>query len=172
MRFTTITRAAIAVLAVATAGSLAAPISPDGTPPIPELNITEMENGTFILEAPYNNGTAMNETEIMGIPPPAGLSHLKCIRNFFRNKKLSPVERESMIGCYKEFEARGEWIGRMTKCNETRRYFQAWGHHWDSPPDCWNACKNCFQSSVFDLVGNLRCLKFEGLTARCSVTYE
>ncbi|KAI1091446.1 hypothetical protein F5B19DRAFT_493362 [Rostrohypoxylon terebratum] len=172
MRFTAITRATIAVLAVAGAGTLATPISSDGTPPIPELNITEIENGTSVPEVPYNITTS-NGTEITGgIPPPPWLAHLKCIPNFFRNKRLSHAEQQRIMGCYEDYLERGEWIDRMTKCRGTRRYFQAWGHHWDSPVDCWNACQMCFESAVYERAGNLRCFKFEGLTARCAVTYE
>ncbi|KAI0884898.1 uncharacterized protein GGS22DRAFT_189111 [Annulohypoxylon maeteangense] len=169
MRFITIARtvlAASAVLAVGGAVSQAAPISPFST-----ANNTE---GSASVSALSYNETVDegNVTVYKGIDGLPWLSHITCKRNFFNEKQLTPEERERMLGCYKDFQDKGQWVGQMTKCNDTKRYFQSWGHHWDSPPDCWNACKGCFEDAVFDQAANFRCWKYEGFSARCHVTYE
>ncbi|KAI1210767.1 uncharacterized protein F4807DRAFT_58186 [Annulohypoxylon truncatum] len=173
MRFTTIVRAVIAVSLTLAAGTgvLAAPVSSASAPSSAAVENTEGDGYAFALSI----NDAANEGNVTvdgGLPGLPWLSHIRCIPNFYRGKKVSPVERERLLGCYKKFQEKGEWISKMTKCPDTRRYFQSWGHHWDSPPDCYNACKSCFENSVFDQAANFRCFKYEGITARCHVTYE
>ncbi|KAI2464596.1 hypothetical protein F4781DRAFT_436254 [Annulohypoxylon bovei var. microspora] len=161
MYFTAFARAIILILA-AGAASLAAPSTPAAG---------DASRGASALS--YNSTAgAGNVTINKAIPGLPFLSHIRCEPNFAHGRKVTPVERELLIGCYKMFASTERWLDRMTNCPLTRRYFQTWGHHWDSPPDCYNACKECFQDAVFDQAANLRCSKYEGISARCHVTYE
>ncbi|KAI1101417.1 hypothetical protein F4804DRAFT_347727 [Jackrogersella minutella] len=116
------------------------------------------------------NGTEAsgNATAEGGIP---FLGHIKCIPNFMNGTALTPDEKFVMLGCYPTLWRWG-WISRMVNCPQTNRYFQSWGHHWNSPEDCMNACHECFVDAVADGAANLRCFKYEGITARCHFTYE
>ncbi|KAI1454796.1 hypothetical protein F4805DRAFT_477284 [Annulohypoxylon moriforme] len=171
MRLATIARAVLAasmILAAGGAVSQAAPVLPAPAPQPPAANNTEggAEDGAFASAYLYN-GTADD-----GNVTTDAFSHIRCIQNFFKQKPVEAEEGERLIECYRKYQDKGQWLGKMTKCNGTRKYFQSWGHHWLSAPDCWNACKACFRQAVLDQAGNMRCFKYEGLTARCAFTYE
>ncbi|KAI1471651.1 uncharacterized protein F4812DRAFT_187826 [Daldinia caldariorum] len=83
---------------------------------------------------------------------------------------LTEDEKAPLMECYNTI-LRGAWLDQWYHCDNTYRYFKSFGASWNSPDDCYNACKRCFISALHANAANWYCFQIAGFLAQCNVRY-
>ncbi|KAI2617483.1 hypothetical protein GGR54DRAFT_208828 [Hypoxylon sp. NC1633] len=122
-----------------------------------------------------NNGSASStivtgNATTDGTEGPPLLTRYRCHPNFQLGDKLSYDDTWLLKDCYK-WMLHGHWVKDPERCVGTDKFLQSYGHHWQNPDDCTNACRECIEGAIGAGIPNARCYKSAGVSAECNVMY-